>query len=125
MKIYELLRESFEQTIAYHVTTEANAKQILRTGLEPRNDAHHNFYDDGPRIYLILNTKDIATVAGWINARLEDDGCLDGEECNLTLLQLDVTGLSLVPSLGTHYTTEKITPNRIIDLGWRGLSRYY
>ena len=127
MKIKEILREQDSPAIttAYHITTETNAKSILRKGLEPRNDSHHNFYDDGPRIYLIVDTKDISTVAKWLNAKLDDEGCLDGEDCNLTLLKINVSGLKLIPSLGTHYTLDKIEPNRITDLGWRELSRYY
>lgn len=124
MRIYEILREA-AQTIAYHITTETNAKSILRTGLEPRNDSHHNFYDDGPRIYLIVDPKDIRTVAKWLNAKLEDERCIPEEDCTLTLLKIDVTGLKLIPNLGTHYTLDKIEPNRITDLGWRELSRYY
>jgi hypothetical protein len=125
MKINELLGQTSTPSVAYHVTTETNAKSILRTGLEPRNDAHHNFYDDGPRIYLIVDTKDISTVAGWLSARLENENCLHEEDCSLTLLKIDVTGLELIPSLGTTYTTKPISPDRITDLGWRGLGRYY
>ena len=108
-------RSNHSYTTAYHVTTSENADEIVYGGLDPR---------DG-KIFLIVDTGDkrklqdeIYQVAGWIYERtkLSDDP--------LTLLQVDITGLPLTYEFGWNFSTTKIPPDRIRDLGPDGLARY-
>jgi hypothetical protein len=120
MRINEILLESTHLSVAYHITTEENAVEILKYGLEPRNDRNVDFYDNS-RAYLITDTKDITEVRGWIESNLDDEGLYDEQ---LTLLQIDVTGLPLQYGNGFYYTTKTISPDRIKDLGWKELQKY-
>ena len=121
MRISEILLESEQPDVAYHITTESNASEIMKHGLDPRNDSSHEFYGDERRVYLITNTNNINEVRGWIEATLEDEGNTDEP---LTILKVDVTGLPLKYGNGFYYSTDNIPPNRITDLGWRELQRY-
>ena len=104
------INESVDQpTIAYHITTEENADEIMHTGLNPDSDEN--------RIYLITDTKDIPEVRGWIEAKTNDDE-------QLTMLKIDVSGLPLKYNDGWYYSTQPIAPDRITDLGWQSLQRY-
>jgi hypothetical protein len=118
MRINELL-ESTQPDVAYHITTEENAAEIMRVGLEPRNDRNEDFYDS-PRAYLITDTNDISEVRGWVEANLDSDG-IDGA---LTILKIDISGLPLQYSSGFYFSTKTISPNRITDLGWKTLQGY-
>lgn len=104
-----------EPTTAYHVTTSENADEIVYGGLDPRDGKAFLIVDTGDKRKL---QDEIYQVAGWIYERTKysDDP--------LTLLQVDITGLPLTYDYGWHFSTAKIPPNRIRDLGPDGLARY-
>jgi len=102
-------------TTAYHITGLENAEEIMYDGLKP--------YDG--RAFLIIDTGDkkelqdeIYQVTGWLEAKAYDP------DEPLTLLQVNITGIPLTYEHGWHFSTKKIPPNRIQDLGPDTLARY-
>ena len=121
MRINEVIEPRI--TTAYHITTVENAEEILYVGLEPRpvpyNPGEH-------RVFLVADTgdkqelkKELETVAGHMYAKTEQT------DEQLTLLQVDVSGIPLEYYNGYYTTTNTIPANRIKNLGPEALSNYY
>jgi hypothetical protein len=107
--------EQSAPTTAYHITGLENAEEIMYKGLDPRDGKAFLVVDEGNQKKL---RDEIYQVAGWIGAKAYDPD----EE--LTLLQVDITGLPLEYQYGWHFSTVRIPPNRIRDLGPDTLARY-
>ena len=95
-------------TTAYHITCTENAEEILHDGLDPRDGKAFMVVDEGDKVKL---RRELSTVEGWMYAKSEvsDDP--------LTLLQIDITNLPLAYEHGWYFSTTKIPPSRIKDLG--------
>jgi hypothetical protein len=116
MRINELTNKPDHKfTTAYHITTLENADEILHGGLDPRDGKAFMVVDEGDPKKL---RNDLHEVAGWMYAKTE------GSDDPLTLLQIDITGLPLAYEFGWHFSTTKVPPNRIKDLGENELARY-
>ena len=121
MRAQEFVAESrthhptHEFKTAYHITSTENAEEILYDGLDPRDGKAFMVVDEGDKAKL---RKELSTVAGWMYAKSE------GSDDPLTLLQIDVTGFPLTYEYGWYFSTTKIPPDRIKDLGSDELGRY-
>ena len=104
-----------EFNTAYHITSTENAEEILYDGLDPHDGKAFMVVDEGDKTKL---QRELSTVGGWMYAKTE------GSDDPLTLLQIDVTGIPLTYEHGWYFSTAKISPDRITDLGVRELARY-
>ena len=102
-------------TTAYHVTGTENAEEILHGGLDPYDGKAFMVVDEGDNAKL---RKELNTVGNWMYAKSE------GSDDPLTLLQIDITNLPLGHEHGWYFSTTKIPPNRIKDLGEDALAQY-
>ena len=102
-------------TTAYHITGTENAQEILHGGLDPYDGKAFMVVDEGDKAKL---RDDLHTVGNWMYAKSE------GSDDPLTLLQIDITNLPLAYEFGWYFSTTKIPPNRIKDLGEDVLARY-
>ena len=100
---------------AYHITSTENAEEILYAGLDPYDGKAFMVVDEGDKGKL---QKQLSVVGGWMYAKSE------GSDDPLTLLQIDVTGIPLTYDHGWYFSTTKISPDRIQDLGEDELARY-
>lgn len=114
MKITELLNESVVKAkTAYHATPKNNLSNILAHGLVPKKSPH----DPGAKkqIYLFpsIDAADEALM-NWLGDRFQD------EDEMLSLLQIDVSGLTVFDDMDELYTTDPISPDRIsvVDEHW-------
>ena len=56
MRISEILFESTEQpTVAYHITSEQNAKDILKYGLDPNDSYSDDWNARGEKVVYLIN----------------------------------------------------------------------
>ena len=121
MRAQEFVAESrthhptHEFKTAYHITSTENAEEILYDGLDPHDGKAFMVVDEGDKTKL---QRELSTVGGWMYAKTE------GSDDPLTLLQIDVTGIPLTYEHGWYFSTAKISPDRITDLGVRELARY-
>jgi len=117
MRINELITPHPEHqfTTAYHITGTENAEEILYGGLDPYDGKAFLVVDEGDEALL---RKELHTVAGWMYAKSE------GSDDPLTLLQIDIRNLPLASEFGWYFSTTKIPPNRIRDLGEAALAKY-
>ena len=121
MRAQEFVTESstehpaHEFDTAYHITTTENAEEILYDGLDPRDGKAFMVVDEGDDAKL---QRELSVVGGWMYAKTE------GSDDPLTLLQIDVAGIPLTYEHGWYFSTTKISPDRITDLGERELARY-
>ena len=102
-------------TTAYHVTGLENAEEIMYKGLDPRDGKAFLVVDQGNPRKL---RDELYQVADWVGGK-----ALDPDE-ELTLLQVDITGIPLEYDAGWHYSTTKIPASRIQDLGPDALRKY-
>jgi hypothetical protein len=100
---------------AYHITTTENAEEILYAGLDPHDGKAFMVVDEGDKAKL---KQELSTVENWMYAKTE------GSDDPLTLLQIDITNLPLAYEHGWYFSTTKIPPSRIKDLGSDELGRY-
>ena len=100
---------------AYHITTTENANEILYTGLDPRDGKAFLVVDTGDQSKL---RKELGVVANWMYEKTAQS------DDPLTLLQIDITNIPLNYEFGWHFSTTKIAPDRIQDLGENELARY-
>jgi hypothetical protein len=100
---------------AYHITSTENAEEILYAGLDPYDGKAFMVVDEGDKVKL---QRELSVVGGWMYAKSE------GSDDPLTLLQIDVTGIPLTYEYGWYFSTTKIPPDRIQDLGEDELARY-
>jgi len=100
---------------AYHITNTENAEEILYSGLDPHDGKAFMVVDEGDKAKL---QKELRVVGNWMYAKSE------GSDDPLTLLQIDVTNMPLAHEHGWYFSTTKIPPNRIRDLGEDELDRY-
>jgi hypothetical protein len=100
---------------AYHITSTENAEEILYSGLDPHDGKAFMVVDEGDKAKL---QKELRVVGNWMYAKSE------GSDDPLTLLQIDVTNMPLAHEHGWYFSTTKIPPNRIRDLGEDELDRY-
>jgi GNAT superfamily N-acetyltransferase/pyrimidine deaminase RibD-like protein len=100
---------------AYHITTTENAEEILYAGLDPYDGKAFMVVDEGDKVKL---QRELSTVGNWMYAKTE------GSDDPLTLLQIDVSGIPLTYEHGWYFSTTKISPDRITDLGVKELARY-
>jgi hypothetical protein len=100
---------------AYHITNTENAEEILYSGLDPSDGKAFMVVDEGDKAKL---QKELRVVGNWMYAKSE------GSDDPLTLLQIDVTNMPLAHEHGWYFSTTKIPPNRIRDLGEDELERY-
>jgi GNAT superfamily N-acetyltransferase len=100
---------------AYHITGTENAEEILYGGLDPRDGKAFMVVDEGDKAKL---QRELSIVGSWMYAKSE------GSDDPLTLLKIDVAGLPLTYEHGWYFSTTKIPPDRIRDLGVDELSRY-
>jgi len=117
MRINELITNHLDHQFktAYHVTGTENAEEILHGGLDPYDGKAFMVVDTGDKDKL---RKDLNTVGNWMYAKSA------GSDDPLTLLQIDITNLPLGHEHGWYFSTIKIPPNRIRDLGEDELSKY-
>lgn len=121
MRAQEFVAESraehpaHEFNTAYHITTTENAEEILYDGLDPRDGKAFMVVDEGDDAKL---QRELSVVGGWMYAKTE------GSDDPLTLLQIDVAGIPLTYEHGWYFSTTKISPDRITDLGVKELARY-
>lgn len=108
-------RSDHSYTTTYHITTSEYADEIMYDGLDARDGKAFMIVDEGDKKQL---RDEISQVANWIYARTE------GSDDPLTLLQIDVRGLPLTYEYGWHFSTSKIPPARIKNLGPDALARY-
>jgi hypothetical protein len=102
-------------TTAYHITGLENAGEIMYSGLDPRDGKAFLIVDTGDQKKL---REELYTVAGWLDAKAQD------KDEEMTLLQIDVRGVPLAYEFGWHFSTVRIPPNRIQDLGPDALRKY-
>jgi len=100
---------------AYHITSTENAEEILYGGLYPYDGKAFMVVDEGDKTKL---QQELSMVGGWMYAKTE------GSDDPLTLLKIDVTGIPLTYDQGWYFSTTKIPPDRIQDLGAKELARY-
>ena len=100
---------------AYHITTTENANEILYSGLDPRDGKVFLVVDTGDQSKL---RKELGVVANWMYEKTAQS------DDPLTLLQIDITNIPLNYEFGWHFSTTKIAPDRIQDLGENELARY-
>ena len=121
MRAQEFVTESrthhptHEFNTAYHITSTENAEEILYDGLDPRDGKAFMVVDEGDAAKL---QRELSVVGGWMYAKSE------GSDDPLTLLQIDVAGIPLTYEHGWYFSTTKISPDRITDLGVKELARY-
>lgn len=121
MRAQEFVAESraehpaHEFNTAYHITTTKNAEEIMYDGLDPRDGKAFMVVDEGDDAKL---QRELRVVGGWMYAKTE------GSDDPLTLLQIDVAGIPLTYEHGWYFSTTKISPDRITDLGVKELARY-
>ena len=108
-------RSGHPYTTAYHITGLENAEEIMYGGLDPRDGKAFLIVDEGNPKQL---KDEIYQVTGWLEAKAYD------KDEPLTLLQIDISGVPLAYEFGWHFSTKKIPPNRIKDLGPDTLARY-
>jgi len=110
MRAKEFLYESDTQT-AYHATPRDNLGSVLHKGLVPKKSKHYP--SAGKRVYLFPSI-DAANEAllDWLEDRFSND--------ILSLLKIDIRGLSVFEDFDELYTTDPISPDRIsvIDEHW-------
>lgn len=114
MRFKELTESKHNFNTAYHITTVENSADILYGGLDPREG----------KIYLVVDTGDqkklkneLSTVAGWMLAKTEKT------EDPLTLLKIDIKGISLDKDSGWYISKLPISYDRITDLGEDAFNR--
>jgi len=100
---------------AYHITSTENAEEILYAGLDPYDGKAFMVVNEGDKVKL---QRELSTVGNWMYAKTE------GSDDPLTLLQIDVSGIPLTYEHGWYFSTTKISPDRITDLGVKELARY-
>jgi len=121
MRVREFVQEAIQDrsdhsyTTAYHITGLENAEEIMYKGLDPRDGKAFLVVDEGDQQKL---REELYTVAGWMDAK-----ALDSDE-EMTLLQVDVRGVPLAYEFGWHFSTTRIPPDRIQDLGPDALREY-
>ena len=121
MRATEFIGESIDNhpdhqfKTAYHITGTENAEEILYSGLDPRDGKAFMVVDEGDNAKL---RQELRVVGDWMYAKSE------GSDDPLTLLQIDVTNIPLAYEHGWYFSTIKIPPNRIKDLGEDALARY-
>lgn len=116
MRASDFLSEQTDKpTTAYHITTSEYADEIVYGGLSPHDGKAFLIVDEGDKKQL---RDEISQVANWIYARTE------GSDDPLTLLQINIVGLPLEYEFGWHFSTVKIPPSRIKNLGPDALARY-
>ena len=108
-------RSDHPYTTAYHITGLENAEEIMYGGLDPHDGKAFLIVDEGNPKQL---KDEIYQVTGWLEAKAYD------KDEPLTLLQIDISGVPLAYEFGWHFSTKKIPPNRIKDLGPDTLARY-
>jgi hypothetical protein len=108
-------RSNHSYTTAYHITGLENAEEIMYKGLDPRDGKAFLIVDTGDQKKL---RDELYTVYGWLDAK-----ALDKDE-EFTLLQVDIRGLPLAYEFGWHFSTVRVPPDRIQDLGPDTLARY-
>lgn len=115
MRIAEILAESHHNfKVAYHITTEEFAAEIMYGGLDPHDGNVFLVVDQGDPVKL---RKDLSTVAGWMLAKTQDDE-------PLTLLKVDVSGIPLEKHYSWYVSKMPIPPERIADMGEGEFQRY-
>ena len=117
MRINELIDHQLGHQFktAYHITGTENADEILYSGLDPYAGKAFMVVDEGDKAKL---RNELNTVANWMYAKSE------GSDDPLTLLQIDIANLPLAYEHGWYFSTTKIPPNRIKDLGEAALAKY-
>ena len=121
MRFQEFVQEAAEDrsdhsyTTAYHITGLENAEEIMYGGLDPRDGKAFLIVDEGDPKRL---QDEIYQVTGWLEAKAYDP------DEPLTLLKVDIRGVPLAYEFGWHFSTKKIPPSRIKDLGPDTLARY-
>jgi hypothetical protein len=113
-KLAEAVQDAENYTTAYHITDTENAEEIVFGGLRPRDGKAFLVVDTGDQKKL---RDELYTVAGWMYAKSKSDN-------ELTLLQVDITGIPLKYEFGWNFSPILIPPNRIKDLGPDTLARY-
>jgi hypothetical protein len=113
-QLAEAVQDAENYTTAYHITDTENAEEIVYGGLRPRDGKAFLVVDTGDQKKL---RDELYTVAGWMYAKSKSDN-------ELTLLQVDVTGLPLKHEFGWNFSLVPIPANRIQDLGPDTLARY-
>jgi hypothetical protein len=108
-------RSDHSYTTAYHITGLENAGEIMTRGLDPRDGKAFLVVDEGDPSKL---RKELYTVYGWLDAKAED------KDEEFTLLQVDVRDVPLSYEFGWNFSTSRIPPDRIKDLGPDTLARY-
>ena len=116
MRAQEFLTEQADMpTRAYHITGLENAEEIMYKGLDPHDGKAFLIVDTGDQRKL---HDEIYQVTGWLEAKAHNPD----EE--MTLLQVDITDLPLEYEYGWHFSTNRIPPDRIKDLGSDALRKY-
>jgi hypothetical protein len=121
MRLREFVQEAVQDrsdhsyTTAYHITGLENAGEIMARGLDPRDGKAFMVVDEGDPKKL---QDELYTVYGWLDAKAHDPD----EE--FTLLKVDIKGLPLAYEFGWHFSTKRIPPDRIQDLGPDALRKY-
>ena len=113
-KLAEAVQDAENYTTAYHITDTENAEEIVYGGLRPRDGKAFLVIDTGDQKKL---RDELYTVAGWMYAKSKSDN-------ELTLLQVDITGIPLKYEFGWNFSLVPISANRIKDLGPDTLARY-
>lgn len=108
-------KSNHSYTTAYHITGLENAEEIMYSGLDPRDGKAFLVVDEGDSKKL---RNELYQVYGWMDAKAED------KDEEFTLLQVDVRGLPLAYEFGWHFSTVRIPPDRIEDLGPDALRKY-
>jgi hypothetical protein len=108
-------RSDHSYTTAYHITGLENAEEIMYSGLNPRDGKAFLVVDEGDPKKL---RDELYTVYGWLDAKAQD------KDEEFTLLKVNVRGVPLVYEFGWHFSTVRIPPDRIQDLGPDTLARY-
>lgn len=108
-------RSDHSYTTAYHITGLENAEEIMYGGLDPRDGKAFLIVDEGDPKQL---QDEIYQVYGWLDAKAVD------KDEEFTLLRVDVRGVPLAYEFGWHFSTKKIPPGRIQDLGPDALRKY-
>jgi hypothetical protein len=112
--IAESAQDAENYTTAYHITDTENAEEIVYGGLRPSDGKAFLVVDTGDQKKL---RDELYTVASWMYAKSKSEN-------ELTLLQVDVTGIPLKYEFGWNFSLVPIAPDRIRDLGPDALARY-
>ena len=113
-QLAEAAQDAEDYTTAYHITDTENAEEIVHDGLRPTDGKAFLVVDTGDQKKL---RDELYTVAGWMYAKSKSDN-------ELTLLQVDITGIPLKYEFGWNFSLVPIPADRIQDLGPDTLARY-